>query len=60
MAQLIWDFGWQEQDRHQALTPRQSVEYAAVDLQRHIHADTLYGDPDDTWEEGKQSSRLVK
>ena len=30
-------------------------EYAACDLQLHTHAETLYGDPDYTWDEVIQS-----
>ena len=35
-------------------------KYAAVDLQLHIHAETLYGDPGYTWDEDIQSSHIVK
>lgn len=35
-------------------------EYAACDLQRHTRAETLDGDPDDTRDEDRQSSRIVK
>jgi hypothetical protein len=35
-------------------------DYAAIDLQLHTHAETLCGDPDYTWDDDRQSSRIVK
>ena len=35
-------------------------EYAAVDLQLQAHADTIYGDPEYSWDAYIHAERLIK